>query len=330
MNSNPWHGLAVPTSSAQLTALRVDASSKWDLFWAVDSERRVLLVMRHKVKGAPKNRLPKLREIEVRSERNSDGQSALVWRLLASQAKDLFYRLCVDISEAIARCSTEAEAVEAAAGRTWRWHHLLKGGSTGLLSPARQMGLIGELLVLENHLLGQFSPQQAVNSWLGPLNAPQDFQIGQTGIESKAVSSEHAALVRISSEHQLSTDELDQLFLHVCHVDSASDVGSDALSLTEHVQRVRSKLSAADPSVLDRFDALLLATGYSHEHDYSAQKWIVSERSWFRVDDGFPRLTPSNIPSGTGSVSYFVDLRLSGGSLISLDTLRETLARSFQ
>ena len=62
--------------------------------------------------------------------------------------------------------------------RAWRWHHLLKGGRDGRLSPDEQKGLIGELLVFEAILLEKLSPANAINCWTGPLGAPKDFEIG--------------------------------------------------------------------------------------------------------------------------------------------------------
>ncbi len=330
MNNNPWHGLEVPDSSASITARRVDASSKWDLFWAVDSERNVLLVMKHDTKSTSKNRLPKLREIDVRSDLLPGGQPTIVWRLLSSSAKDLFYRLCADIAEATARCGSEAEAVATAVARTWRWHHLLKGGSSGLLSPNLQMGLIGELLVLETYLLPQVGAELAVNGWVGPLDASQDFRVGRIAIESKAISSDNSGTVRISSEHQLSSEDLDELYLHVSHVDSASPEDHEALCLTDHVKRLRLKLETAHVAVRDRFNALLVAAGYSDDDDYSVFQWNASERGLFCVDDTFPRLTPFTVPAGVGAVSYTVDLSVSGSSLASPETLRETLTASIQ
>ena len=330
MSSNPWLGLTAPASRESITARRVDAGSKWDLFWAVDCERHVLLIMKHGLKSSPKSRLPKLREIDVRLEVLLDGQPALVWRLLAHVARDIFFRLCSDIAEATARCASEAEAVEIAVARTWRWHHLLKGGTSGLLSSNLQMGLIGELMVLESYLLPLVGPDLAVSSWLGPLDAAQDFRVGNVAIESKAIASENAGSVRISSEYQLSNADVDWLYLHVCHVDAASSDDSDALTLTEYVARVRLKLTSANPSAKDRFDALLVAAGYSDDDDYSAFTWNASERSVFCVDDAFPRLTLANVPSGVEAIGYTIDLSLCGAFLISPETLQEKLAPSIQ
>ena len=102
-----------------------------------------------------------------------------------SNQRDIFQTLCLDIISAAARAESEAQAVSAALMRTWRWHHLLRGGRGSLLSPEEQKGLLGELLVLERILLPRMDAASAVTAWRGPLGAPKDFEIARVAIEAK-------------------------------------------------------------------------------------------------------------------------------------------------
>ena len=70
--------------------------------------------------------------------------------------------------------------MSAALSRTWRWHHLLRGGRGTLLSPEEQKGLLGELFVLERLLLPRMDASSAVTAWRGPLGAPKDFEIAKS------------------------------------------------------------------------------------------------------------------------------------------------------
>ena len=72
--------------------------------------------------------------------------------------------------------------------RTWRWHHLLRGGgSTLCYRLEEQKGLLGELLVLERPFCCLTSgASTAVAAWRGPLGSPKDFEIGRVAIEVKA------------------------------------------------------------------------------------------------------------------------------------------------
>jgi hypothetical protein len=135
--------------------------------------------------------------------------------------RDIFFQLCIDIMGSAARAESEAEALSTTVARTWRWHHLLRGGSSGLLSPEQQKGLIGELLVLEKDLLPVLSPAEAIAGWRGPLGAAKDFLIGKVAIESKALGRSTSPAVLVNSEFQLDETVVKRLFLHISVLDPA-------------------------------------------------------------------------------------------------------------
>ena len=151
----------------------VDANLPWDFFWARGLDGRVLLTLSHATGSAPTTTLPRLRDIEVTLSPPDD------FKLLDSNQRDIFQTLCRDIISAAAQVESEAEAVSAALMRTWRWHHLLRGGRGTLLSPEEQRGLLGELFVLERLLLPRIDASSAVTAWRGPLGAPKDFEIAR-------------------------------------------------------------------------------------------------------------------------------------------------------
>lgn len=326
MRDDPWRELAAPASSSAISARRVDAANPWHLYWALDHDGRCLLVLRHAPDAAPRQRLPKLREIEVRCERLPDGPPVLVLRLLDTGLRDVFLRLCMDIADATNRCRTEAEAVDAAVGRTWRWHHLLRGGAGGRLRPEEQKGLIGELLVLEHHLLPAVGAAAAVAAWRGPVGAAKDFVHASVGVESKARASADATLVPISSEVQLADEGLAHVFLHVCSLDAATPGDPETFTLTDVVARVRAAFEGAGETVHGRFEALLAAAGFRPEDDYSDSAWTGGERSIHRVAGNFPRLTPECMPDAIANVRYMLALTGAGAHVVTPDELRSTLA----
>lgn len=98
------------------------------------------------------------------------------------------------------------------------------------------------------------------------------------------------------------------------------------MSLPELIASVRDRLRT-DSAVLQRFEGLLSAAGFRDEDDYP-ERWRMSERAVYRVGEDFPRLVPSNVPSGVGSVRYVLTLAACGGSLVSAAQLSETLGGS--
>jgi len=58
--------------------------------------------------------------------------------------------------------------------------------------------------------------------------------------------------------------------------------------------------------VLVTFDSRLFEFGYIDIPDYDRPCFSVSQARTYEVLDGFPRLTPENIPQGISEVSYFI------------------------
>ena len=159
MGKDPWEEIDTPSIADSVAARRVDANLPWNFFWARGVDGRVLLTLRHATRSAttarlPRLRVPRLRDIEVTLSPSDESDTQLLaFKLLDSNQRDIFRTLCEDIISAASQAKSEVGAVSAALARTWRSHHLLRGGRGTLLSPEEQMGLLGELFVLERLLL---------------------------------------------------------------------------------------------------------------------------------------------------------------------------------
>jgi hypothetical protein len=309
MIDDPWKDLAAPNAADAITARRVDADIPWGFFWARGVDHKCLLVLQHAADSTPHGRLPKLKGIEVAVlEANRDGDRMLVFRLLDSAHRDIFHRLCRDIIASACGATSEKEAVQVALARTWRWHHLLRGGSDGRLSPEEQKGLIGELLVMESYLLPHLSALDAVSAWRGPLGAPKDFEIGRVCIEAKARRGAATPYIAINSEHQLDDSGTDALFLHVVELDQAPSDRNEGFSVSVVAKRVRDKIAAADNGAVTTLDDLLSAAGFRWEDDYSDSHWIEGPSRLYRVSGDFPRITAQAVRPGVSNVKYSISL----------------------
>jgi hypothetical protein len=309
MADDPWRDIPQPSSIDSLNARRVDADMPWNFFWARGIDGRCQLILRHASESSTSVRLPRLRDIDI-SLATSDGDRSrtLVFRLLDSSHRDIFYNLCLDIMGAAADADSEREAVAVTLARTWRWHHLLRGGE-GRLSPEEQKGLIGELLVLERLLLSRLSAMDAVSSWRGPLGAPKDFEVGRIALESKARRAAATPFVAISSEHQLDTSGVDALFLHVVELDEGPSDATDNFTVSFIVDHVRNEILSTDEGAVDKYDSLLLAAGFRPDDDYSDSCWVEGKSRLYHVAPGFPRISVDGISTGITNVRYSVALK---------------------
>jgi len=325
-SDDPWHDLAPPLKAATVNARRIDDTNQWDFFWGRDSDGRCLLILRHGVGSSPTDRLPRLKGVEVFLHTISAKEKpSLVLRLLDASLRDIFHRLCLDIVASASGAATETEAVAIALARTWRWHHLLRGGSSGLLSTDEQKGLIGELFVMERYLLTSLGPSNGLAAWRGPLGGAKDFVVGRTAIESKVRATSDRANVFVSSEFQLDDSDVAALFLHVSVLDPAPAADDQGFTVTDVAVRLRKPFAESDERLAARFDALLAAAGFWYSDDYVHARWVSGGQSIYRVAGNFPRLTPSTVPASIATVSYTVSLAACGHFLATPKDLEQAL-----
>ena len=303
---DPWERLKRPATVETLVARRVEDGLRWPLFWALDAAGQPLLMLQHDPEIGTDGRLPRFRGMAV-ERRTPAGEPALVnLRLIRSEFRDVFREFCADVVRATAGAESEREAVGEFITRAWRWQRFLATGAEGRLSNEEQKGLLGELRVLADVLAPALGMAKAVGSWTGPFGSAKDFEIGRSCVESKAFSGGGAASVRITSEHQLSTEALDALFLVVSQI--APSVADGAVALPEHVASVRSRIDAEAPEARQAFESCLAATGFDAADDYSDARWQMGAIRCFQVGEGFPRITPSQFPSGVHRVRYRISL----------------------
>jgi hypothetical protein len=232
----------------------------------------------------------------------------LVFRLLNSAHREIFLRLCEDIVVSASTAGSEKQAVQTAIARTWRWHHLLRGGTDGRLTSSEQKGLIGEILVLEKYLLPHLSVFDALESWKGPQGAPKDFDAGRVCIEVKAADRASTSAVTINSELQLNHSDEMTLFLCVVDIGDALADSMAGVTITDVVARVRAVINARNKRAVEVFERSLLATGFSWAHDYSDSRWLVGSAQIYRVLDEFPSIVLKDVPPGVSRIIYSISL----------------------
>lgn len=305
---DPWASIDPPDAASAISARRVSAENRWDFFWARDLHGRHLLALSFDADLAI-GRLPKPVGIEVSVRpANEPTHSIYVLTLVEAAHKDIFYRLCLDIISAAEAQNSEAAAVAVAVSRTWRWHHLLRGGHAAGLSIEEQKGLIGELLVLERHVLTTTDAPSAVEAWVGPLGAPKDFEMGAVCIEAKARRGTATPFVSISSEFQLDASGTEAFFMHVVDLATAQPDSPKSFTVTELAARVRADVELRDPSALEHLESMLSAAGFLWDDDYSSSCWVETGSSLYEIVDQFPRIDAASVPMGVSGVKYKLEL----------------------
>lgn len=179
-----------------------------------------------------------------------------------------------------------------------RWRELTTKRS--LLSPEEQLGLIGELVLLEA-LISKHGPS-AVSSWTGRNeDKPErhDFRIGTIDLEVKATKSPLRQHV-IHGLRQLEPINGHKLFLVSLRFEAAGM--NNGKSLSEQVHTVR-KILAGHQQDLQEFDAKLSKARFrkTDEAHYQERVILADAPMLILVDTKFPRLVPSMVREAIGA-----------------------------
>lgn len=300
---DPWRGITRPTAHHEISARRVDAGGRWGFFWALDHEGRRLLIFQHEPRSFVPTKLPAFKSFDVLHSNTSEVEAALSFRLLDAQLREPFIRLCIDIMDAANQRNTENEAVAVSVARTWRWHHLLRGGS-GRLGIEQQKGLLAELLTLRDLVSPRIGLLGALQAWVGPIGGVHDFRLPHASIECKAVRGSSEPFVAISSEHQLDSPASGPLYLRIVELQQSEQGTREAITLSSIIADLIAQSASLGQPLLDLFGARLEAAGIRPEDTYVDDHWSLRSVLTAHVCDQFPRIAPRSLPAGISGVRY--------------------------
>lgn len=187
------------------------------------------------------------------------------------------------------------------------FHELL--AAAGRLSDEQELGLFGELLLLE-HLIAQMGEQNALNSWRGPIAEEHDFGLESDDVELKTTTSERRRHW-INDLEQLTPTVGRSLWLVSVQLTTA---GIGASKLPELIATLRSKV--LDPETTALLEHRLADAGWRDEQSalYQRRFRARSVPALFRVDAVFPALTTASLvaagldPSHFPKVTYMLEL----------------------
>lgn len=284
------------------------------------SRTRVLLFSADAVVLPPRATWPECRGLELLLDRANVGKSTLMVRLRNIHGRDVFTALAEDLAKR-AVGGSEVEAAKRVLAALARWQRFLAATGRSLSDETRR-GLWGELKVLQDVIAPVIGIDAAVNAWRGPSGAPQDFQHQGAAVEVKTRAARSPAVVRISGEQQLHDTPWKDLFLAHVAVDEQEGSGE---TLPQRIAAVRK--SVAGSSAVELFEDGLLDAGWleAEEEKHRTRGFFVRELEFFKVAEGFPRLTPPVLPQGIGGLAYDLSLDAALPYAVEADALRKAL-----
>lgn len=184
------------------------------------------------------------------------------------------------------------------------WQDFMQRRTDDVLGPEAELGLVGELVMLQELLAAGLPPSAAVEAWRGPLSGIHDFAIGDGGIEVKTSASPAGFPAVVGSLEQLDDSRISPLFVAAVRV----SIDESGLTLGELIDGTREALTEHREAVRALNDRLLRAGWLDARSDRHVRRY-TPRRTWLMpVTDEFPRLVRSNVPPGILRCRYEIDL----------------------
>jgi hypothetical protein len=253
-----------------------------------------------------------------RADPEGDGKLWLALTRKPSGSSELFAAMVCDVigtlDGAASADADEIKLLRIFLGRVGAWQEFMRKG-TQALSAEAEIGLIGELAMLLATINAGVSPAFAIESWIGPLDGIQDFEIGTGAVEVKTTLSETGFLAKIVSLEQLDDSIRQPLF-----------VAGVRLRQIESGQNLPAFVDTLNSAVRDDAEAerllaeRILAAGYFDAHaDRYQRRFDLSGIRIVEVCQDFPRLTSANVPLGIKKAAYEIDLDKTHGEDVGLE-----------
>lgn len=309
------------------TVSRVHADPRCCLEYRFDTgEKRSYLIAYCPSKSLPAaSKWPVLKAFEIK-QRSVGGQECLAVSVSPSlPSADVDFAEFLLSSVGI-RCQNglpPAEAVEDMLACLAKVQHLTKGRGQPLSADA-QVGLFGELYVMDTILGATAGFARAIDEWVGPSGAPQDYQTQKCALEIKTTRGNLPQRIHISSARQLQSDTVKQLFLVRIAVDCQPKVG---MSLPEIITKIEASIGASSLSAL-LFKEKLAEVGYIDEHavQYEEAKYQVRSTTFYEVRQGFPRIQEKDLCPGVGEVKYDIEAGACSDFIVEEKAVRSALS----
>lgn len=245
-----------------------------------------------------------------RVEPHGDGKTWLALTRKESGSIELFIAMVGDVVGVLDQSSTAENERQLAVflGRVRAWQEFMRRGAHGL-EPEAEIGLIGELSFLISMIDVGIPASLAVESWVGPLDAIQDFEVGTGAVEVKATISTAGFPAKIGSLEQLDDSIRQPLFLAGVRL---SQVQSGR-NLPEFVGHVRELLNGNTEAQRLFADKILIAGFFDAHVDIYARRFSILGTRVVEVGEGFPRLTHGSVPNGISGAKYEIDFDRAAG-----------------
>jgi len=240
-----------------------------------------------------------------RADPYKDGKTWVALTRKDSGSLEIFTQIVADVVGAMDAMALQSDEriLRALISRLRAWQEFMRKGQLPM-SAETEIGLVGELFVLGALMAEGVPAAVAVEGWVGPLDAPQDFEVGTGSLEVKSTIAAAGFVARIGSLQQLDDSVRQPLFLAGVRL-VQTNWGASLPTLVEAVLMTLGE----DAETRRVFGDRLLAAGFrADQADRYVRGFALDSIRVLTVADGFPRLTLGSVPDGVRRASYEIDI----------------------
>ena len=286
---------------------RVHAEASCDLYAGVQQPGGILmLVLEIPVTDVPSDlSLPQSRGFSVEISLTGSSSAGVVrYALILADAayEGVFGILCSDVAAMAAVPSRRADALRSWVRQLHVWQDFVARHGPGGMSEEAVIGLMGEMIIMRDHLQPLMGIRAVLDTWAGPDAEPNDFGLPAGFLEVKTTSRQAPALIQISNAAQLD-DRRGAIIL--AHVHLRPDPGG--ITLPDLTGSIREALRRDAPDRIAGFDTQLRDAGYLEaQAGLYERRFALDHIDFYRVNDEFPRLTPGDLRPGIENCRYTI------------------------
>jgi hypothetical protein len=247
-----------------------------------------------------------------------DDKKVFVIALLENSLRNIFTLLIEDILKELSISKDQSLALKAVFNVISLWRRLFENSQPDGLTIEKQIGLYGELYFLLKCIESKGAEIHVLDAWLGPDGYNQDFIFNTSAVEIKTSAANHPA-IGITNELQLYNDTNNDLYLYFLSIDIRKGKTNTLNTLIDFIKTT----FQSQPDLIRNFNMKLQKYGY-YEKDtelYNNRQFIVRSVRTYQIADGFPTLTPANIPDGIFNVSYKIEFSACVGFELNAEKL---------
>ncbi len=173
-------------------SLKIGINHPLDWYVAYETPTNKALVI---ISNYPIESVESSKSINFMCNKRSEGDYYISFQLIEKSQEDVFISMCSNLIDYSSNADSELEALKKVEHRYRQWRKLMEHKNLAILSDEKRRGLIGELLYLKKMLDNDMKASDAINGWVGPDGADQDFVYDGTWREVNTTSSPLSALL---------------------------------------------------------------------------------------------------------------------------------------